>query len=393
MTTPVHWSVVVGAIVWLAHGPAAMAQGTARSMDLDTSIRAAGMGGAGAAVWWGEPGVWGNPASLSGVQGVGWLQGKTRLAPELFPDHRLDSQRLLLGGAGIGVSIMGEPVDVGRTRLDYGLSERTDPFGNPMTFSSYEQVEGWGLGVSPLRLIEALRGARGGGEAAHMGPVEFAFGLQRKHTVVALAPLAPFGTAEEDCLDWGASARVSLFPGGSADAPLQLDISGGYAVLNANDTRFVFTSEPQAVPASRIRRMGFALHAGLPSRQDGAEPPGPWDWVLAAAPHAVELGVAFDSEHITAGDGASGYDVNRYGLEATALGMLTGRIGYVSDRLGDISDLSYGFGARLPLGPWASLAYDHASVPQSVSSAHLTRHGWSAWLDPVRIWMDQRDSQ
>src|SRR5262249_57120329 len=58
----------------------ALAAGSARaqfSLNLDTSIRAAGMGGAGAAVTWGEPGVWANPATLAGVRGLGWAAGDT----------------------------------------------------------------------------------------------------------------------------------------------------------------------------------------------------------------------------------------------------------------------------------------------------------------------------
>lgn len=370
----------------------ACAQGTARSLDLDTSIRAAGMGGASAAVWWGEPGVWGNPASLSGVEGVGWVDGRTRLVPQLDPNVKFRSSRLLLGGAGVGVSLMGDPIGgLGRVRLDYGASPGTDPFGNPTApFNSFEKTEAWAVGVSPLRLFDALRGTRGKG-AREPGPVDFAAGFQHKHTLVALAPSTGFGTAEADCLDWGLSARVSLLPRSTPGSPAHLELSGGFAVLNANDARFVFLNEDRASPPSRIRRMGLALHASLASPWSpvgGANP----IWLVTGVRHAFELGLALDSEHVSAGGAPPGFNVERFGLESTVLGLLSGRIGHVTDRLGDIVGNTWGFGVRLPLGPWASVSYDRASVPQPRDSglSSVTRQGWSAWLDPVRMWTDHR---
>ena len=87
---------------------------------IDTSIRAAAMGGAGAAVMWGEPGVWANPATLAHVSGVGWLTGHTSGAGWAFPianfrrdpagEFAFDSQRLLVGAGGVGFSLMGQPI-------------------------------------------------------------------------------------------------------------------------------------------------------------------------------------------------------------------------------------------------------------------------------------------
>src|SRR5262245_61336407 len=86
---------------------------------LDTSIRSAAMGGAGAAVMWGEPDVWANPSTLAGVHGIGWVAGHTKLAPELSDDWAFGSQRLLFGGGGIGISIMGQPISgLGKAHLD-----------------------------------------------------------------------------------------------------------------------------------------------------------------------------------------------------------------------------------------------------------------------------------
>ncbi len=389
--SPSRWFIFVSAaaaclFVLAASSRSACAQGTARSMDFETSIRAAGMGGASAGVWWGEPGVWGNASTLANMSGVAWLNGRTQLVPGLATDVRLNSQRLLAGGGGLGVSLMGAPFDgVGKLRLDYGTSQGTDPFGNPTgTFASFEQVEGWGIGLSPVRLFDAVRQLGRGGEPPVRRRFDVALGVQRKHTVVALAPIALSGTAAEDTWDYGASARVSLLPDQGPTAPVHLDFSGGFAVLNANDNSFVFINEDAASPASRIRRMGWAVHAALPSPWSGATA-SPLR-ILVAEVHALEVGVAFDAERVSAGGGDPHYNVQRFGVEAMAFGVLTGRFGHISDRTGQIVGNTLGYGLRLPLGPWAAVAYDHASVPQSGGLPDVQRKGWSVNVQPMRIW-------
>jgi hypothetical protein len=357
------------------------AQGTARSLDIDTSIRAAGMGGASAGVWWGEPGVWGNAASLAEVHGIGWVDGRSQLVPGLAPDVWFKSSRLLLGGAGVGLSLMGEPIEgLGRLRLDYG--EETGPFALP---GDFEQTEAWGIGVSPIQLYDAIRHTQGAPIATQPRRVDVAGGFQHKHTTVSVG--SPLTAPEADCVDWGVSARVALTPDLSGNAPFHLELSGGYAVLNANDAQFDFDFD--SAPPSRIRRGGLALHGSIPSPWS-ADGKAPMLWLLSGEPRVVELGLAQDWEHIDAGGGPPEYDVERFGMELTLLGMLTGRIGHETDRAGEIIGNTGGFGARLPIGPWASVAYDYASIPQAKDSGlpNVKRQGWSAWVYPVRIWTD-----
>jgi hypothetical protein len=362
----------------------ASAQGTARSLDFETSIRAAGMGSASAGVWWGEPGVWGNPASLAEVRGVGWVDGRTRLVPSLAPEVWLKSSRLLLGGAGVGLSLMGEPLDgIGGMRLDYGTDQ--DPFGNPIP-GGFEKTQAWGIGVAPIRLFDAFRSAGGASGASGPRRVDVAGGYQHKNTLVDLAPGSPlFNAAEADCLDWGVSGRVTVTPDLSPEAPFHMELSGGYAVLNANDAQFEFGTASS--PPSRIHRKGLAVHASVRSSWSapGAAPP---NWVLSGMPQLIELGAARDWEQVSAGGGPTDFTVDRLGLEGTVLGVLTGRIGHVSDRVEDIVGYTWGFGARIPVGPWGSVAYDYASVPESTDLPNVTRRGWSAWVDPIRIMSD-----
>src|SRR5262249_48324300 len=79
------------------------------SLVFETSIRSAAMGGASSAVMWGEPGAWANPASLYGVHGIGWVTGHTDVAPNLSGGVEFSSQRVLIGGGGLGFSFMGQP--------------------------------------------------------------------------------------------------------------------------------------------------------------------------------------------------------------------------------------------------------------------------------------------
>jgi len=378
---------VLGACVL---GDTARAQGTARSQDIDTSIRAAGMGGAGAAVWWGEPGVWGNPAQLGEVRGIRWQQGWTRLVPSLAPDVKFKSQRLLLGGGGLGFSLMGDPLDgLGHTRLDYGASQGTDPFGNPTApFNGYEQIEAWGAGLSVLSAFDAASGLVGRPHDLERNG-ELSVGVQHKHTRVVLGP-EPFASAEADGVDWGAIGRISPLQWFAADAPMDVDVAAGYAVLNANDARFVIFDEP--TPPSRIRREGMSVHAAIPApwtRRPGAGPAA----VFLALPQLVAGGIAVDRERISAGGEGPSYDVDRFGIELTVLGILDGRIGHVTDRLGGIDGDTYGFGVSLPIGSWGAVRYDHASVPESFGLPRLHRNGWSAWVDPAAIWQDVRGSR
>lgn len=359
----------------------AHAQGTARSMDFETSVRAAGMAGASSGVWWGEPGNWGNPAALSQATGVRWVDGHTQLVPGLASDVFLDTRRLLVGGYGIGFAFMGAPFEgLGKLRLDYGASEGTDPFGNPTgSFNAFEEVEGWGLGLSPLRLFDAIRGHSNGAR-----PFDVSLGVQHKHTVVALAPPAQFGAASGDTWDYGVTARLTLVSP-SPETPLSLDVSSGFSMLNANDAQFVFISEDAASPPTRMRRVGLALHTAMrswPSEGKGSIA----DRLFAGAP-LVEGGIAFDTDRNSAGGNPPFYTVQHFGLEMTVLGVLTGRYGHYSDRTGQIVDDTFGYGLRLPLGPYAAIAYDHATVPQANGSGlpDVHRRAWSAWIDPVRI--------
>ena len=379
-------------LVWLlllAGGPAgrpAHAQGMGAVQDLDTSIRAAGMGGATTAVTWGEPGTWGNPAALARTRGIAWLEGDTRLAPQLPGDSRFVSRRFLVGGAGIGALLMGEPVDdLGRARIDHGTQEGTDPVGNPTgTWEIGERIEAWGVGASPLRLVNALRAALAPGCAPFVPRLDLAFGYQRKRTRVVLSPGV---VAEAENHDWGATGRYAVLPGDAEGRLARCEVSAGFAELNADEgSGFDFGPSGTAGPSTRLRRLGVAARAVLPFGARVTPAGAPWSWWPVGVPSAIVLGLAYDRDVRTAGGSGPRHELDHWGLEATFMDILAGRIGYVNDPDADVTDFTFGLGLRAPIGQWASLGYDWARVPQASGLDRLDRHGWSAWLHPGAIW-------
>ncbi|MBI5171169.1 MAG: hypothetical protein HZA61_16905 [Candidatus Eisenbacteria bacterium] len=367
-----------------ATGTKAHAQGTARSMDFEQSIRTAGMGGAGVAVPWGVTSTWGNPATLGFAQGWGWDETRTQLVPGLASDVFLRTKRMTAGFGGVGVSWSGQPGGVGGLELDYGQSERTNESGGVLgSFGSYERVRSWGFGVSAATLADRFGKRTGERSIARYGDV--AFGENFKDAIVALAPADLGGAARAKNHDWGVLARVSpsAFLRHGRDGVWDADVAFGHSVLNAGDELFVFLNEDQASPPSRIRRTGFAATASLaqPTAMHAAFEHLP---ILSALGPFVRLTVSFDHEAIVTGQG---YDVDRSGQELSILGVVDLRHGHVKDIAGEIVDDTRGIGLCLPLGKIAAFRWDYAEVPQARDSGlpNVTRRSWSMWVNPAEI--------
>ena len=368
------------------------AQGGGDVQDFDTSIRSAGMGRATTGVTWGEPGVWGNPAALAQTRGIAWLEGNTQLIPELVDHIYLKSRRFLIGGGGVGLSLMGDPVnDVGFTRLEAGTAEGTDPFGNPTgTWEIGQTVEAWALAISPAQVYDAVRALRAPGAKALADRVDVAFGYQHKRTRIVKAPGI---VAEADNFDWGVNGRYAILPGDPHGRATRIEVTAGYAELNADESsRFDF-GPGDTGPSTYIQRTGVGARVVLPlgTGEDGG--PSMWSWWPGAVPSAIELGIAYDHEQRSAGGDPPKEDSDHYGFEVSLLSILIGRIGYVSDKERLIEDVTYGVGVHAPIGPWGNVGYDWASYPQAESLSHVNRHGWSAWLYPGAIWESWKGSK
>jgi len=353
------------------------------SLLIDTSIRSAAMGGAGAAVMWGEPNVWANAATLAGVRGVGFVTGHTHILPGVDDDQVFSSQRLLIGGGGVGFSLMGQPISgLGRAKLEYG------PAPLDTSFSSYDLTEGWGVGGSPLKLAETVT-RLGKHPRSFTSYGDIAIGYQSKDSN------SDFDNGNvTSTYDWGVAGRLALARWWGEDAPFRLDLSGAYSQIN------VLVSDsggfaPPSPPPPRIDRTAFALRLSpAPPSARAASPPSlPW-WRPGDIP-ALAIGLAYDhDQRHNEPFGSSEAGSDHYGFEATVLRLLALRVGYVSDPdnpSGSIEGMTYGGGVTLPIGPWGSVGYQLASTPPFASGTdRLFRQGWSLWLDPTRIWEDAR---
>lgn len=374
--------VVLSLLSLLLFAVPAAAQGTARIMDIDGSAISSAMGGASAAVFWSaEPNYWANPALLGYYRGVRYQYARSQLVPGLADDVFLTSDRVTLGAYGVGL-------EVGRTKLDYGVSEMVDEYGNALgTFDSHEQVGAIAVGASLAGLVRSL--APASSAAALGGHLDLAVGLARKDVEMKLGPGAE-ALASGNPYDVGALVRAGLDLGDLAGAtvPVRLDAALGVSVLNANDVEFTFLSEDESAPPSRMRRLGGSvrLAIGQPAVWSEARPGFAAAFLRGLDP-LVSLGLAYDAEHVQAGDeSAGGYDVSHFGVELTLLETLSVRFGDVTDRVGEIDGATWGLGIGLPIAGVAGARYDYAQYPQSSSLPDVTRHTASVFVDPVALW-------
>lgn len=170
---------------------------------------------------------------------------------------------------------------------------------------------------------------------------------------------------------------------------LLFDLGWGRSVLNANDEQFRFLNEDVSSPPTRMKRSGFSARVGArlprPLVVHGLSPLWP-----ALSPQ-LTIGYASDHEDNDAGGtGRYRYEVDRDGFEVSLANIFTWRRGYVEDRKGEIIGDTHGWGIGLPLGPWALLRMDRATIPQARNSGlpDVKRSGWYAWVDPIRIYED-----
>jgi hypothetical protein len=371
------------AALLLAHAPA-LAQGTARSMDVDVSIRSAALGGASNALFWGQgTNHWGNPALLAYSTGIRFEHGHTDLVPGLATDVTFETDVMKLGVLGFGLVFSGTPFPKG-VELQYE-SEGLDP-GNPTgTFSSGETVDSWGFGVSPIRILETLLGYAKQ-PVRPTSKVDVTYGMNFKDVSLNLGPGVP--TTSTSAMDWGILGRIKLvdLPIESTSIPLAVEIAYGYSMLSFDESEVTFINEDVTVPVSRHERQGAAVrmafdHPGLHQSTDSR-----WAWFLAGLSPLVTLGVTSDHDNITAGD-FGGYDVSGYGFELELVNIAAFRIGHYTDELGGIDDRTWGYAIGLPFGKAAGVRYEESWFPQAADAQlpHVDRRGFSVWVDPLQI--------
>lgn len=365
------------------------AQGTGRSLDIDLSIRSAGMGGASDAVFWDrDPNPWANPALLGYHRGVTYMWGRTRLVPGLADDVFLESERYTLGFMGVGLEFAGR--GPGKIRLDYGASAGTDPSGNPTgTFNSYEKIDAWGGGASLSGLLSGWAALHGRPAPALARRADVAFGFASKDIVIDLAPGSSSGSAEANGKDWGMFLRgTPVLPDPAWALPVQVDLAYAYSVINYNDERVTFINVSQPSPLTRSNRNGIAGRVALGIPSDLRHGTGrSLRWLLDSLDPMLSIGFARDWAHNSAGGVASFYDVDHTGLEVTFVNVFTMRTGHWTDRVGEIDGSTSGWGLGFRIARVAGFRYDHATVPQARNSGldDVERKGFTLFLDVMPL--------
>lgn len=361
----------------------------AQSTFIDPSIASSGMGKAGAVAFWrDDPNDWENPALLGSSRGVRYVYGRTQLIPDLADDVYFTSKRLILGGAGIGVSVAGKPFDsFGTMRMDYGESIATDIDGNVIgTYHSYEEIRQLGIGLNVVEAVEhALRflGTKAPDLSRH---VDLSVGHAWK-TVVGNATQAglnvnPF-VGEVTERDRGALLRVTPLdrirdPDASAHgARLRLDAAVGFSQRNYAD------EEPtgSSLPVFEERLVGLAARATI--EFPGEHRKGIWDFIAPT----VALGVSGEeARYYDGGTRVGDYEATRRtGQELAVADLLFLRHGYIDDPVGTVQGDTWGIGAQVRYREAAGIRYDFARIPQSKFLDSVKRHGFTVFVDPVRI--------
>jgi hypothetical protein len=362
------------------------------STFFDPSITASGMGKAAVAVFWGDdPDDWANPALLGYHRGVRYSYGRTQLVPDLADDVYFTSHRFVVGFGGVGVSIAGKPVDgLGGYRLDYGLSEATNENGDVVgTFRSFEEVDQFGVGISVFRALESFIGANGG-EPPHISRyMDISLGHAWRDIVVDLAPASVTldglaGRGETTEMDRGALLRLTPFgaarEAGVRRSSLKLDLAAGFSQRNYGDKGISYIDEDQSDPIVEERLAGASARLTIPL-------PGGSGGVWKIFTPEISLGAAWDqAKYYEGGVRVGGETIHRTGQELTLLGLLSFRHGFIDDESGMIQDDTWGVGAAFQYRGMFGARYDWAQVPQSTFLGDVTRHGFSVFIDPYKMW-------
>lgn len=294
----------LAALFGLLLATAALAQGTGRSLDIQPGARQNGLGAAGVALADDATGVtWWNPAGLGFVERSAVELTYAQLVPGLATDVNYNYLTFVHPLEGWGA------FGLGLVFLSYGQSEGADDQGvSTGQFGSNEFSPAiyFGTRVMP----------------------DLSVGLALKYIRIQLAPNSLQGVGSTFGLDLASLYRIP-----------SARLSFGLNVQNLGPS-VTFINEDQASPLSRNLKLGVAWEA------------------YNRGPLAALLVTDFNQSLVT-----NKFRTYNYGAELKVADQISGRIGWYSDPLGDISDLTYGIGIN-----WRSLALDFGGIPQAKNS-------------------------
>jgi hypothetical protein len=296
----------------------AFAQGTGASLRIQPGARENGMGAAGVATATDATGMtWWNPAGLGFATKAAVQLTYAQLVPGLMSDVSYNYGTYVQPLEGWGA------FGIGFVFLDYGTSEAVDGSGASQgTFSSNEFSPSLCYGVQLLP--------------------DLAVGTSLKYVRIQLAPSKYSGVGSTFGIDLAALYRVPA---------AHLRIGANVQNLGPSVT---FINEDQSSPLDRNVRGGLAWDAFSSSG---------FTTTVAADVYQSLVTNDFRTYH----GGAEARYQNTGGKGLSDIG-LAGRIGYYHDKLGEVRDLTYGFGIN-----WGQLTLDWGSVPQSTGLPHVDK--------------------
>jgi hypothetical protein len=392
---------------------AAVSQGGALAFRLDPSVRAAGMGEASNAVFWGQdPNYWSNPALLGYHRGFRFEHSEADLLPDIDVGTKFSSDRITVGGWGLGLSLAGKPWDsVGGLDLQYGAQIATNEVGEVIgVFSPYEDVESWAIGLSLAEFTENVLRLFDVDFPSVSRYGDLSLGYAAKSDFIFLAPSrflqdARGGKTEVDNKDRGLLLRLT--PYNSIDYPgflpkldslfdglggLRFDISHARATQSYQDVAVVFIDRDQADAVAKVTRKGLAarLAIGMPPAFRPDSPSKGIRWLLDSLTPLLSWGVAWDNNQAHGITPATGEEweegeIKNSGWELTVANIFSLRRGHVDNPDGRIDDSSSGWSLGFRFIDIAGFRYDKAKVPRPEGHEKVEREGYSFFIDGLAL--------
>lgn len=387
-----------------ASGLAGTASSGAQALFFNPSVRSAAMGGAGAALWWGgDANDWANPALLAYHRGIRYHKMQTDLIPQLSNSTTFSSKRLTVGWEGIGFLEAGKIGLVGGGQYDMGNQMGTDENGEITgLWQPWAQTHAMGLGVDLIRLGHLLGWQ-------DLDPTRWS--LSVGHVWKSYEDLLAPGSLLQDVGDGGTSVStrdagaflrwtpLNSLNGKDSWLPslggARLDLAAGVSRQNYNKAEVIYVDSDQADPVAKSDRLCASVVLAVGNLADGSD--GSFlNTLFEGMSPLVSAAVIFEKRNFVTpapldwtvdwSDWSRKANETGYGIELTLANIVSYRLGHLEDEDDGISGKTSGWSLGIPIGTIAGFRYDRATVPQRAILEDVTREGWTAYIDVLKLW-------
>jgi len=306
----------------------AQSSGGAACLQITPGARADGMGRADVALAGDATAIWWNPAALAYRNDRVISLMHTQLVPDLASDVYYENLGFAMkgpAGTGIGASLI---------YLTYGQSQVVDAEGNPGgTFTSWEASPQVAMGTE---IVPGL-----------------AVGATLKYVYIMLAPdWATNGLGKGTGDSFGADIGVLLSSKALLPSfPLPFHLGVNVQNLGPNIS---FINADQADPMPRNLKAGIGVQ------------------LLNGEDFTGTVAYDFNKTLVYSSD----KPVHNMGAELAYHKIIAARLGYIYDKQGDITDMTYGAGFAIPLQS-STISVDYASVPQATVLGRVSKFSLS----------------